>query len=110
VLSWNRSNSQGVMPGKFYEGIRAKRTILSLVSGDRPGSELHMINEMYGYGFCYEASRDQAHFDRFCDFLAQCYEEKMTLGSIQQRINPELEARFRYDNIAQQLEDFIQTL
>ena len=110
VLSWNRKDSQGVMPGKFYEGIRAKRTILSLVSGDQPGSELHMINEMYGYGFCYEASRDKTHFDAFCDFLARCYEEKMTLGSVQQEINPALEARFRYDNIAAQLEDFIQSI
>ena len=77
---------------------------------DQPGSELHMINEMYGYGFCYEASRDKAHFDAFCDFLARCYEEKMTLGSVQQEINPALEARFRYDNIAAQLEDFIQSI
>ena len=110
VLAWNRNDSQGIMPAKFYEGIRAKRTILSLVSGDRSGSELHMINEMYGYGFCYEASRDKAHFDRLCDFLARCYEEKMTLGSVRQEINPELEQRFRYDNIAQQLEDFIQSI
>ena len=110
VLSWNRNDSQGVMPGKFYEGIRAKRTILSLVSGDRPNSELHMINEQYGYGFCYEASRDQAHFDRFCDFLAQCYHEKMELGNIQHEVNPALEERFRYDNIARQLEAFIQTI
>ncbi len=110
VLSWNRNDSQGVMPGKFYEGIRAKRTILSLVSGDRPNSELHMINEQYGYGFCYEASRDQAHFDRFCDFLAQCYQEKMELGKIQHEVNPALEERFRYDNIARQLEAFIQTI
>ena len=110
VLSWNRKDSQGVMPGKFYEGIRAKRTILSLVSGDQSGSELHMINEMYDYGFCYEASRDHAHFDHFCDFLATCYEEKMMLGKIQKEINPELELRFRYDKIAQQLEDFIQTI
>ena len=110
VLSWNRKNSQGVMPGKFYEGIRAKRTILPLVSGDLPGSELYLINEQYNYGFCYEASRDQAHFESLCDFLAKSYEEKMKYGKIQQQINPDLEARFRYDNIAQQLEDFIHTI
>ena len=110
VLSWNRKNSQGVMPGKFYEGIRAKRTILPLVSGDLPGSELYLINEQYHYGFCYEASRDQAHFESLCDFLAKSYEEKMKYGKIQQQINPDLEARFRYDNIAQQLEDFIHTI
>ena len=110
VLSWNRHDSQGVMPGKFYEGIRAKRTILSLVSGNLPDSELHIINEKYHYGFCYEASRDQDHFDSLCDFLARSYDEKMRFGKIQHEINPELECRFRYDNLAQQLETFIQTI
>lgn len=110
VLSWNRNDSQGVMPAKFYEGIRAKRTILSLVSGNLPGSELHMINQMYGYGFCYEASRDKSHFDSLCDFLASCYKEKMETGKIHHEVNPALEERFRYDNIAKQLEDFIQTI
>ena len=67
VLSWNRHDSQGVMPGKFYEGIRAKRTILSLVSGNVPNSELYLINEKYRYGFCYEQSRDEAP-----DSLREC--------------------------------------
>lgn len=110
VLSWNRHDSQGVMPGKFYEGIRAKKPILSLVSGDLPNSELHLINEKYQYGFCYEASRDQKHFDSLCDFLARAYEEKMKSGKVQHEINPDLEKRFRYDNLAQQLEAFIQTI
>jgi hypothetical protein len=110
VLSWNRHDSQGVMPGKFYEGIRAKRTILSLISGDLAGSELHTINEMYNYGFCYEASRDKMHFDQLCNFLVRCYEEKMNLGTVQHEVNPALEDRFRYDNIAKQLEEFIQTI
>ena len=110
VLSWNRKDSQGVMPGKFYEGIRAKRTILSLVSGDQPGSELHILNEKYHYGFCYEACHKNEIFDAFCDFLAKSYEDKMNLGKIQHEITTELEERFRYDNIAKQLEDFIQSL
>lgn len=110
VLSWNRHDSQGVMPAKFYEGIRAKRTILSLVSGDLPGSELDLINEKYHYGFCYEAGRDKSNLDGLCDFLAKCYEEKMTVGKVRYEENPDLEARFRYDNLAQQLENFIRTI
>ena len=107
VLSWNRHDSQGVMPGKFYEGIRAKKPILSIVSGNLPDSELCYLNEKYHYGFCYEASRDAAHFDDFCDFLAKSYEEKMKFGRVRHEISPELEDRFRYDNLAKQLEDFI---
>ena len=107
VLSWNRHDSQGVMPGKFYEGIRAKKTILSLVSGNLPDSEQYLINEKYHYGFCYEASRDRAHFDDLCEFILRCYDEKMKFGKVQHAASPELEARFRYDNLAQQLEEFI---
>lgn len=110
VLSWNRHDSQGIMPGKFYEGIRAKKPILSIISGNLPGSEQYLVNEKYHFGFCYEASRDSAHFNALCDFLAKAYEEKMQFGNVQHEISPELEARFRYDNLAQQLEAFIQQI
>ena len=110
VLSWNRFDSQGVLPAKLYEGIRAKTTILSLVSGELPHSELSLLNETFGYGFCYEACREKELFDKLCDFLADSYKEKMELGKIQHEVNPKLEEKFRYDNIAQQLEQFIQSI
>ena len=110
VLSWNRHDSQGVMPGKFYEGIRAKRTILSLVSGDAAGSELDFLNEKFGYGFCYEEARRQERLPALCDFLEKAYREKMETGSVQYTENPELEAAFRYDNLARQLEAFMQEI
>lgn len=110
VLSWNRKDSQGILTGKFYEGIRAKKPILSLISGDLPNSELNILNEQYRYGFCYEASREAEQFDSLCDYLANSYTEKMKCGKVQHEVNPQLEARFRYDNIAQQLEAFIQSI
>ena len=110
VLSWNRHDSQGVMPGKFYEGIRAKKPILSLVSGDVAGSELNLINEKFDYGFCYEEARRNVLLPELCSFLEKAYREKMENGAVSYTENPELEATFRYDNLAEQLEAFMQEI
>lgn len=110
VLSWNRKDSQGILTGKFYEGIRAKKPILSIVSGDLPESELCVLNEKFHYGFCYEDCRREEQFSRLCDYLETAYNEKMRCGSVGYRMNPALEAAFRYDHLAQQLEDFIENV
>ena len=110
VLSWNQKESQGILTGKFYEGIRAKKPILSIVSGDLPNSELHILNEKYRYGFCYESSRDAALFDGLCDYLVQAYDEKMRCGKLRYETNLQLENQFRYDVLAEQLERFIEQL
>ena len=110
VLSWNTPDSQGILTGKFYEGIRAKKPILSLISGDLPNSELNILNEKFRYGFCYESCREREQFAQLCDFLEQAYRDKMEHGKVQFAVNPELESAFRYDNLAQQLEDFIRKI
>ena len=107
VLSWNMPDSQGILTGKFYEGIRAKKPILSLISGTLPNSELNILNEKFHYGFCYESCCEEEQFDRLCDFLANAYGEKMENGRVNFQVGPELEEAFRYDNLAQQLEEFI---
>ena len=110
VLSWNRHDSQGVLPAKIYEGIRARKPILSLVSGDLSGSELSILNERFHYGFCYEEARKQVCFADLCEFLAKAYDEKMNCGKVQYQIEPAFEAHFRYDNLAEQLERFMEQL
>lgn len=110
VLSWNLKKSQGILTGKFYEGIRAKKPILSIISGDLPNSELNILNEKYHYGFCYESCREKEQFSALCDYLAKAYDEKLKYGKVQHEVNPELEARFRYDALAEELERFIKRL
>lgn len=110
VLSWNTKKSQGILTGKFYEGIRAKRPILTVVSGDVPNSELNILNQKYHYGFCYEASREAEQFPEFCDFLSRTYEEKMEFGRVKFDSNTELASAFRYDRLAVQLEQFCEKI
>ena len=104
VLSWNTAVSKGILTGKFYEGIRAKKPIISIVSGDVPRSELYMLNEKYHYGFCYEKAREKEQFQRFCDFLENAYREKMQSGKLEHTVSPSLAEDFRYDVLAKHLE------
>lgn len=104
LLSWNRKNELGMLCGKFYEGIRAGKPILSIVSGDVPNSELDQINQRFHYGFCYEESRDAELFPQLCDFLLQAYTQKMEHGAVDYAPSEELSTRFRYDTLTRRLE------
>lgn len=110
VLSWNTADSQGILTGKFYEGIRAQKPILSIVSGDMPNSELALLNEKYQYGFCYEMCQRNSQFSAFCDFLLDAYTQKMKHGRVRYHPVPELFSDFRYDVLAKKLSDFCETL
>ncbi|MBO5891087.1 MAG: glycosyltransferase [Oscillospiraceae bacterium] len=104
VLSWNTKAEKGVLTGKLYEGIRAKKPILSLVAGDVPYSELNLINKKYNSGFCYENCREKEQFGQLCDYLEKLYREKMSTGSISYKPEPALETDFRYDMLSKRLE------
>ena len=104
VLSWNTKSSQGILTGKFYEGIRAGKPILSVISGDVPHSELSLLNEKYHYGLCYESCRKKEQFSQLCDYLEKLYQEKMSTGRISYTPDPALETDFRYDMLAKKLE------
>ncbi|MBP3673097.1 MAG: hypothetical protein J6J18_04635 [Oscillospiraceae bacterium] len=110
VLSWNTRKEKGVLTGKFYEGIRARKPILSIVSGNVPDSELNTLNEKYHYGFCYETALEEETFPALCEFLRRAYQEKMEDGRVKYEPMPELESAFRYDNLAKQMEEFCQQL
>lgn len=104
VLSWNTKQQKGVLTGKFYEGIRAGKPILSIINGNIPHSELSLLNEKYHYGFCYENCRERELFQQLCDYLEALYNEKMTTGAIAYNPDPALVTDFRYDTLAKKLE------
>ena len=104
VLSWNIKHGQGVMPGKFYEGIRAGKPILSLLTGNTPYSELNLLNKKYHYGFCYETCLEKEYFPALMDWLETAYTCKYTRKSIPYHPKPGLFSDFCYNNLAKQLE------
>lgn len=104
VLSWNTKHEQGVMTGKFYEGIRAGKPILSILTGDTPHSELNLLNQKYNYGFCYEECQEQAHFPALLDWLETAYTCKQAGQPIPYHPEPGLFTDFCYSNLSQKLE------
>jgi len=104
VLSWNTKHEQGILTGKFYEGVRAEIPMLVSVVGDTPNSELFELNKKYHYGFCDEEATGEASLNNLCVFLKQKYDEKMTFGVLQYEQNPQLTEKFKYENLTKELE------
>ena len=103
VLSWNTKRLQGVLTGKFYEGIRADKSIISIVTGNKPNSELQILNSKYNYGFCLEQCSDKQHGAKFEEYLLKIYNEKINNGFLSYQTSDELKKTFRYDCIASDL-------
>ena len=104
VLSWNTLKSQGVLTGKFYEGIRAKKMILAVVAGDLPGSELSILNDTFHYGYCYEGCQSDLQYNSFLDYIESIYKEKNKSGDIEYKPMESLAQAFQYDSIVRKFE------
>lgn len=72
VLSWNRSDSQGIISGKFGEYLAMEKPLLVLVSGDLPGAELTELVDRLSVGYVYEeaSSSDIMALARFLESAA----------------------------------------
>ncbi len=105
VASWNTLDERGILTGKFYEGICAKRPILSVVVGSVPDSELFMMNEKYSYGFCYEECKSD--FDALCAYIKAAYDAKIGGKSAPYSPSPDLFCDFEYQGLAKRLENFL---
>lgn len=62
LLNWNDDNYTGVIPGKLYEYMAAKRPIVALIMGNQAGSEsARMIDECNIGCACEQASLSDRH-------------------------------------------------
>ena len=105
VLSWNanRVRGKGILTGKFYEGIRALKPILTLVSGTLPDSELMQLQEQYNYGFCFEQARAKEAMPALEEYIERLYREKMTTGRLSCKPSQELYDAFSYTTLSKKL-------
>ena len=103
VLSWNTNAEQGIMTGKFYDGIKARKPILSIIVGNKANSELNELNQKYNYGYCYEKVRAKEQFSGLCSFIENGYQEKIKTGSWKWASLDSLYSDFCYDKLGNQL-------
>ena len=109
VLSQNTKKYQGVLTGKFYEGIRCGMPILSVIYGNMPNSELYRLNETYHYGFCYETCRSDRS-NSFRKFFLPLYQSKVKHGKIDFPLSQELRDKFEYEHLTKELETIFYNL
>lgn len=107
LLNWNDDNYTGVIPGKLYEYMAAKRPICALIMGNQAGSEsARMIEENKLGCACEQASKSDI----------KKLEEYMRVQFAQfnsgnhSRVETDSISKFEYRNIARQYLDVIEDL
>lgn len=93
----------GELTGKFYEGIRAKKPILTVISGDVANCELKQMQDRYNYGYCFEQANGRSAEIAFDSYLLQIYQEKMNAEAIEYHPDESLFTDFRYDTLTDKL-------
>ena len=107
VMSWNTTESKGILTGKFYEGIKAGKPILALISGNEPNSELLHIQKKFGYGYCYEICNSEMPESDLANYIESLYNEKMSCGKLSYTPSEELRDAFCYGSISKKLKSVI---
>lgn len=102
VFSWNNKFEQGVITGKFYEGVRLNKKILCLVSGEVKNSELYRLNQKYNYGYCHEEANDKTTLNELCGFIYESYMNYVNKNETN-TYNEELFNAYNYMKIVERL-------
>lgn len=108
VSSWNTTKSQGILTGKFYEGIKTGKPILTLISGNMPNSELMQFQEKYNYGFCYETCNKKTAMKDLENYIESLYNEKLLCGRLSYIPSKEIKEAFGYGSITMKLHGIMQ--
>lgn len=110
VATWNTINEQGVLTGKFYEGIQNRMPIIAIVTGGYPDSEIGKLIKQYNIGCCYEDACESDSEKLLMDFIETQYSCKVHGVPLDYHPKEEVFSRFDYQNITNQLETIIERL
>lgn len=74
VSAWEyRVQPMGVLPGKFYEYMTARKPIIALIDGDMPGEEFTNIIRQGNLGFAYNEYCRETDFEGLKAYLLKQY-------------------------------------
>lgn len=104
---WNRSDSKGIISGKYYELLALKRPILAEITGDIPNAEVVKMIKEANAGYCYEECISNGDTKELEQQILLWYNEKMTTGVVECRQNMEVVAQYNYRNLAIKLNNII---
>jgi len=110
VLSWNTEKDQGILTGKFWEYLRAKKTVLAVISGDVPEAELSCRIRDMKLGFSYEYAHNGADDVPLRQWLKANWKEKKDHGKLVFEPAEEKVLDYRYDNRAKRMADICRSV
>lgn len=105
--TWNEKGENGVFPGKFLEYIMMERSIISLVSGDEPNSEVTVVVKQAGLGITYEEVTKNNDRTALKEYILNDYKNFKAGKAPDLNINADEVNRFDFANAAKQIEDLI---
>ena len=106
----NTASWQGAIGGKVLEYLMLKKTIIAIVIGDVPGSEIKSIIQRINCGWVYEESNHEADFKMLKNVILDIYNKKMSGQPIEIEYNEEELEKFNLKNIALQYEKLYEEL
>ncbi len=105
--TWNEKGENGVFPGKFLEYIMMGRSVISLVSGDEPNSEVTVVVNRAGIGITYEEVTKEADRAALKEYILKDYQNYKAGKAPELNINTDEVNRFDFANVAKQIEELI---
>ncbi len=105
--TWNEQGEKGVFPGKFLEYIMMGRSIISLVSGDIPLSEVTVVVKRAGLGVTYEEVTKASDRKALKEYILNDYQNFKSGKAPELDIEENEVNRFDFANVAKQIEELI---
>ena len=105
--TWNEKGENGVFPGKFLEYIMMGRSIISLVSGDVPDSEVTVVVNKAGLGVTYEEVTKDTDRTALKEYILKDYMNYKAGRDVALDIKTDEVNRFDFANVARQIEELI---
>lgn len=110
VCTWNTEYQKGVLTGKIFEYMRARKPVIGLCSGDISGSDLKELIEECQIGVCYEEA-DPKSYAKLKNAVLLLYEAWKRCGDT--ALPPEskeLIMRYSYPALSAQLAGLVHQL
>lgn len=105
--TWNEQGEKGVFPGKFLEYIMMGRSIISLVSGDIPESEVTVVVNKAGLGISYEEVTKDIDRKALKEYILNDYVNFKAGKAPDLNIDTNEVNRFDFTNAAKSIEELI---
>lgn len=99
LATWNTDKEQGIITGKFFEYLAARRPIISTVTGNVPNSMIKEYIYEHGLGCCIEHTNIAKEYNSLKQYIKKIYEQFSMSGKVNYTAEEEFINSFSYDEL-----------